>query len=123
MKIISLKHHAKTFKIFSRIKNVQTLQCQPARASRLSNNTTSLLPPIYITSQSRRALSTSRRDPVPGSWGVKTPFVGEPIVRRGIDGPISGESRLIGVTTPLGGTGILRSSGELAIVDSGSPGI
>lgn len=44
-----------------------------------------------------------------------------------MDEVISGESKLMGVTTPLGGwlggTGILRSSGELGIVDSGSPGI
>lgn len=48
-------------------------------------------------------------------------------MRRGIAEPISGESKVIGVTTPLGGwlggTGILRSSGELGIVDSGRPGI
>ena len=37
--------------------------------------------------------------------------------------PVFGVSKPIGVTEPLGGTGILMSSGELGTNFSGSPGI
>ena len=37
--------------------------------------------------------------------------------------PVFGVSKPIGVTEPLGGTGILMSSGELGTSFSGSPGI
>lgn len=37
--------------------------------------------------------------------------------------PFFGVSKPIGVTEPLGGTGILMSSGELGTSLSGSPGI
>lgn len=46
---------------------------------------------------------------------------------RGMHVPLSDEFKFIGVIRPLGGwlgaTGIFRSSGEPAMVSSGSPGI
>ena len=46
---------------------------------------------------------------------------------RGMPAPLSKEFRFMGVILPLGGwlgaTGIFRSSGELGMVSSGSPGM
>ena len=73
--------------------------------------------------QSRSALSTSSCFPSPGSEGVARPLRGEPVAVRGELVPVFGVSKPIGVTEPLGGTGILMSSGELGTSFSGSPGI
>lgn len=75
--------------------------------------------------QSRSALSTRRCCPSPGSEGVKTPLVGEPVAMRGelVFVFVLGVLRLIGVTVPLGGTGILMSSGEDGIISCSIPEI
>lgn len=72
---------------------------------------------------SRSALSTSRCFPSPGSEDVTRPLRGEPIGMLGELVPVFGVSKPIGVIEPLGGTGILMSSGEPGTHFSGSPGI
>ena len=73
--------------------------------------------------QSRSALPTSNCFPSPGSEGVARPLRGEPVAIPGELALVFGTSRPIGVTEPLGGTGILMSSGELGTIFSGRPGI
>lgn len=79
-----------------------------------------------ILFQSRSARSTRSKEPSPGS-GVPFSFGGEVVVMRGVPGPALGDPKVIGVAVPLGaslgGTGILRSSGEGGIISGGKPGI
>ena len=82
-----------------------------------------ILPYPRRPSQSRSALSTSSCCPSPGSEGVERPLRGELVVIRGELVPVLGVSNPIGVTEPLGGTGILMSSGEPGTNFSGRPGI
>ena len=55
------------------------------------------------------------------------PACGEPVVILGVFEPVLGVSNPIGVTAPLGGrlggTGILRSSGDPGMVFAGKSGI
>lgn len=73
------------------------------------------------------ALSTSNSVPSPGSLGVKTPGLegerapssfklGDRDPPLGVPIPFKGD------TIPLGGTGILRSSGDAGIISGGRSG-
>ena len=73
--------------------------------------------------QSRSALSITTCVPSPSSECVERPLHGEPLATPGELVPVFGVSKPIGVTEPLGGTGVLMSSGELGIRFSGSSGI
>ena len=73
--------------------------------------------------QSRSALSFTTCTPSPHSECVERPLHGEPLATPGELVPFLGVSKLIGVTEPLRGTGVLISSGELGISCSGSSGI
>ena len=66
--------------------------------------------------QSRSALSINKCCPSPGSKGVANPLSGVPVALVFVLGVL--ESSPMGVMAPLGGTGILISSGDGGMIFS-----
>ena len=95
----------------------------PGRRQKRSEDEMAASNRCLLQYQPRSAFSFTICAPSRRSECVEGPLHGEPLATPGELVPVFGVSKPIGVTEPLGGTGVLMSSGELGINFSGSSGI